>query len=155
MKLTTTIKNLKNYQYIESILPDELIVLIYYFIFGDDIYLLSNENDEINSFIFSKYSFTEGITYYMNYPSTDEFKPIFKNLLCGTAFSGNIERMLRLKYKYYPNIITEKDLSHSIDYALENGQINYIKYIMYMIKDGNAKLSINKWLKFCKQNRLI
>jgi hypothetical protein len=133
-------------------LPTDISIIIFLFLFGEDFYLLNSNDlkvDEIKSFIYSKHNFIEGIEFYLFQKNT---KTIIQNLLYGSAYSGNIELMLRIKNIFFGKILNKEDLISSIDYALENGQISYITYIIFILKNPNEiHFSINKWLKYCRK----
>ena len=147
--------NTKTYKLINFVLPTELTTLIFLFFFGEDLYLLSNKDEKINSYIYAIYNFKEGIDKYFINPKYQN-KLVIQNLLYGSAYIGSIELMMKIREVFTKyDKITEKDIIYSIDYALENGQLYYIRYVMYMLKNTNNNLSIDRWLKYCKKKCII
>ena len=144
------LQNSETYKLYSKYIHPDIMNKIIEFIFGKEHILLYSEliGDIQKSFLYAKYDFIEGIEYYITRFSFDQ--QIMNSLLYGSASSGNINLTNQLRLCGFTDM---NNLTDAINFALENGHLYYIKYIMYMEKIPNVPLSIYKWLKYCENKK--
>lgn len=150
MEVVFCLQDSKTYKILNKYIHSDILGHIFELMFGKEYILLySKQIGNIQkAFLYSKFYFVEGIEYYIKYINDTQ---ISRSILLGSASSGNIELTLKLRFCGFVN---PENITDALNFALENGHLEYIKHIMYLEKIPDTPLSIYKWLKYCENKKV-